>query len=76
MSYGGYQQYGGNPYEGAGEAAPAGQQGYGASNASNASPGGYGTSNPYGQDPHQVTHAAGINDYNSAVSSATVMAIV
>ncbi|KAL1592728.1 hypothetical protein SLS60_011144 [Paraconiothyrium brasiliense] len=42
----GYQQYGGNPYEGAGQA----ESGYGQSNpyGSQGAPGGYGASNPYG----------------------------
>jgi syntaxin 1B/2/3 len=45
----GYQQYGGNPYEGAGQA----ESGYGQSNpygghSGQVAQGGYGTSNPYG----------------------------
>lgn len=44
MSYGGYQQYGGNPYAQSGQA----EEGYGASNPYSGTGGGYGASNPYG----------------------------
>jgi hypothetical protein len=44
MSYGGYQQYGGNPYGQSGQA----EEGYGASNPYGGTGGGYGASNPYG----------------------------
>lgn len=44
MSYGGYQQYGGNPYGSSGQA----EEGYGASNPYGGTGGGYGASNPYG----------------------------
>lgn len=49
MSYGNYQQYGGNPYE----SAPQQGAGYNAQDPyqQQAAPGGYGASDPYGSAP-------------------------
>lgn len=44
MSYGNYQQYGGNPYGDSGQA----ESGYGGGNPYGGTGGGYGASNPYG----------------------------
>ncbi|KAF2689144.1 t-SNARE [Lentithecium fluviatile CBS 122367] len=75
MSYGGYQQYGGNPYGQSGQA----EEGYGASNPYGGTGGGYGASNPYGgtgggygaSEQHGGTHALNpppLTHENSAVS--------
>lgn len=77
MSYGGYQQYGGNPYGGSGEAAPTGQAGYGSSNpyasegyGQDVESGGYGGSNPYAQTTQPTSGIASQGGYNTAVSYA------
>ena len=64
MSYGGYQQYGGNPYESAGGAAPTGQTGYSATNpyasegyGQDVESGGYGGANPYASTAPQQPSA-------------------
>lgn len=59
MSYGGYQQYGGNPYGGSG-----GQAGYGQSNPY--------ASEDYGQDVEQGVYGAGSNPYGQTTAQPTV----
>ncbi|OCK82567.1 t-SNARE [Lepidopterella palustris CBS 459.81] len=66
MSYGGYQQYGGNPYGG-----QSGEGGYGASNpygGGNEGVGGYGASNPYGGPQDQALNPPPLQQQTSNYS--------
>lgn len=78
MSYGGYQQYSGNPYSQSGQA----EEGYGASNPYGGTGGGYGASDPYsgtgrgygasaqyGDTNEQSLNAPQLTHENSAVSA-------
>ncbi|KAJ9665345.1 Plasma membrane t-SNARE, secretory vesicle fusion [Coniosporium apollinis] len=53
MSYGGYQQYGGNPYGQTGESDYSAANPYGQTSHGTGQGSGYGASNPYGQDVEQ-----------------------